>query len=118
MFQSRYGSGGNGARRYHCANCDALITHSDQLLDLGGANRHLFVNPAGVPCDFHTFYGCSGAVVLGQATGAHTWFPGYHWRIALCRQCGQHLGWHYESMSGSERPVMFWGILVDRTVKR
>jgi len=108
------GMGGNGAKVYQCKTCGGLITHSDRLIAVGGANRHLFTNPAGVDCDFQTFYSCPGAIAIGQATEAHTWFSGYCWRMAFCRHCEQHLGWHYEAVSRYERPLEFWGILVSQ----
>ena len=88
------------------------MTHSDQLLLVDGQNRHLFVNPAGVECDFYTFLSCPGAVAFGEATEAHTWFSGYGWRMAFCSHCGQHMGWYYEAVSALKRPVAFYGILV------
>lgn len=106
------GVGGNGAKAYQCIGCDGLITHSDRLIVIRGTNRHLFVNPTGVECDIHTFYSCPGAIAVGEATEAHTWFSGYCWRMAFCRHCGQHLGWHYEAVSRYEQPLEFWGILI------
>jgi cereblon len=78
---------------------------------VGGKNRHFYVNPSGVECDFHTFSSCPGAIALGDPTEAHTWFPGYGWRMAFCCHCGQHLGWQYEAVSTFKRPITFWGIL-------
>ena len=112
------GVGGNGAKAYQCVACAGLITHSDRLLLVGGSQRHLFVNPAGVECDFHTFYSCPGAIALGEATAAHTWFPGYSWRMAFCSSCGRHLGWFYESVSGFGSPGQFWGILINHLMVR
>jgi hypothetical protein len=113
IFQSASdGIGGNGAKAYQCASCGGLITHSDRLLLIEGHDRHLFVNPAGVECDFHTFFSCPGALALDGPTDTHTWFPGYLWRLAFCRHCGQHIGWHYEAVSMFQRPSEFWGILV------
>jgi len=118
LFAALDGIGGNGAKAYQCIACGGLITHSDRLIPVGGTNRHLFVNPAGVECDFHTFYSCPGAAALGQATGEHTWFSGYFWRMAFCRQCGQHLGWYYKGASKTERPREFWGILVSHIISK
>ena len=118
LFSALDGIGGNGAKAYQCIACGGLITHSDRLIPIGGTNRHLFVNPAGVKCDFHTFYSCPGAAAFGQATGEHTWFSGYFWRMAFCRQCGQHLGWYYEATSKTERPREFWGILVSHVISK
>jgi hypothetical protein len=118
FFSPLKGIGGNGAKVYQCASCGSLITYSDRLLRIGISHRHLFVNPAGVECDFHTFSDCPGAVAPGGATEADTWFPGYRWRMAFCRHCGQHLGWHYEGISVFDRPKEFWGILVRQLVAR
>jgi hypothetical protein len=106
--------GGNGAKAYLCGACGSLMTHSDQLLLVDGQSRHFFVNPAGVECDFYTFSSCPGAMALGEATEAHTWFSGYGWRMAFCVHCGQHMGWYYEAISAVKRPVAFWGILVSQ----
>jgi hypothetical protein len=103
---------GNGAKSYHCIECDGLITYSDRLIDIGGTHRHLLVNLSGVTCDFYTFYSCPGAIAAGEAIEEYTWFCGYSWRMAFCRLCGRHLGWFYESISRYERPLEFWGILV------
>jgi hypothetical protein len=72
------------------------------------------LNPAGIEFDFQTFSSCAGAITLGEATVEHTWFSGYAWCFAFCRQCGQHLGWYYEDVSSLNRPPAFWGILVSR----
>ncbi|MFH1123519.1 MAG: cereblon family protein, partial [Pseudomonadota bacterium] len=76
----------------------------------------LFANPAGMECDFHTFFSCPGAIALGETTDANTWFPGYNWRFAFCSLCGQHLGWHYEAVSELKRPLAFWGILASHLI--
>ena len=31
----------------------------------------------------------------GEATLAHTWFPGHAWSIGVCAGCGTHLGWAF-----------------------
>ncbi len=112
------GVGGNGAKVFQCRTCGGLVTHSDRLLPLGGKSRHLYVNPAGVECDFQTFTSCLGAIALGDPTEEHTWFSGYSWRMAFCRQCGQHLGWFYEGVSSSKQPRAFWGVMVSRIMSQ
>lgn len=117
-FSALKGPGGNGARVYQCCICGQVISYSDQLLHIAGRSRHLFVNPAKLECDFYTLSSCPGALGLEDATEAHTWFPGYRWRLAICGRCGAHLGWHYEAVSGDMRPLEFWGILVASIVSR
>ena len=116
LFTALNGVGGNGAKSYQCIACGSPITYSDRLLPVGGSNRHFFVNPSGVECDFHTFYACPGAMALGEPTTLHSWFPGYSWRLAFCQQCGQHLGWYYETVSGNNKQNEFWGILVSNLI--
>jgi len=112
------GIGGNGAKAYQCSACGGLVTSSDRLIPIGLSTRHRFVNPAGVTFEFHTFFSCPGAVAHHESTEAHTWFPGYRWRLAFCRHCGRHLGWHYEAAAPQVRPVEFWGILISHVHSR
>ena len=118
LFYTLDGIGGNGAKAYQCVTCGNLITHSDQRVLIGGTDRHLFVNPAGVECDFHTFHVCPGAIAVGEPSELHSWFLGYTWRMAFCRQCGQHLGWYYRAILKSESPGEFWGILVSHVISQ
>jgi len=52
-------------------------------------------NPAGVEFSVITFKtgGCKG---VGDWTSDYTWYPGYSWRVCVCPQCGQHLGWMFQ----------------------
>jgi hypothetical protein len=111
---SMKGVSGNGAKSFQCLACGALITRSDHLITVGGTNRHVFVNPAGIEFDFKTFNFCTGAMAPGEPTEEHTWFSGYSWRFAFCRRCGQHLGWYYEDVSKVKSLSGFWGILISR----
>lgn len=106
------GVGGNGSKVYRCVACGSVVTHSDRIILVAGNTQHQHVNPEGIECDFYTFSSCPGAIALGEATEAHTWFPGYSWRVALCVNCGLHLGWHYELLSKTQPPMEFWGILI------
>jgi hypothetical protein len=116
---STYGAtGGNGSKVYQCSSCNAVITYSDRLLQIGETYRHLFVNPLGIAFDFYTFTSCPGMLAHGAATEEHTWFPGYQWSFAFCHNCGQHLGWLYTAVSRQTRPGEFWGLLVTHLLAR
>jgi hypothetical protein len=60
FFSSLRGVSGNGVETYQCAGCRGLVTHSDRLLRINASDRHFFLNPAGVECDFYTFSDCPG----------------------------------------------------------
>mmetsp|Transcript_97934 Transcript_97934/g.227093 ORF Transcript_97934/g.227093 Transcript_97934/m.227093 type:complete len:331 (-) Transcript_97934:77-1069(-) len=34
-------------------------------------------------------------ICRGQPTPEYSWFPGFSWSMAHCRQCGRHLGWGF-----------------------
>lgn len=102
---------GNGGKSLHCIHCGSAVTSSDRILEIAGRFRHVFVNPAGMRCELLTLLSCPGASLVGEATLDHTWFEGYRWRLALCQNCGMHLGWHYEALSNTI-PLDFWGLLL------
>ncbi|SPD75528.1 hypothetical protein PITCH_A640071 [uncultured Desulfobacterium sp.] len=110
--------GGNGSKVYLCIFCGGLIAHSDRSLILKGNKRHLFINPSGINCDFYTFSACPGVIAPGPATEAHSWFSGYGWKMAFCRQCRQHMGWQYNAVLKSAVPAVFWGILVEHVITK
>jgi hypothetical protein len=98
---------------YHCLQCGAVITHSDALIPLNGAQNHSFTNPAGVRCNFMTFSHCDNVLVHEELFLRHSWFPGYGWRFLVCSRCLQHLGWKYDAVITGAGPETFYGVLID-----
>lgn len=98
---------------YHCSVCGAFITDSGAFININGANRHSFMNPAGIRCNFMTFVGCENALEHPDLYEEHSWFPGYGWRFLNCAKCFQHLGWKYDAVTGKVHPTNFFGILLD-----
>ncbi|HBD08953.1 MAG TPA: hypothetical protein DCZ69_11895 [Syntrophobacteraceae bacterium] len=105
------GAGGNGKNAFHCFFCGLAITSSDRFTTISHSNIHCFTNPSGLRCEIYTFSSCPGAIPYGQPTDEHSWFPEFRWSLALCRQCKNHLGWHYTSISKLSKPRGFWGLL-------
>ena len=50
---------------------------------------------------------------VGLATEEYCWFEGYTWQYASCSDCGEHLGWFYQSGENSQ----FYGLIVDKLVR-
>ena len=98
---------------YHCAVCGVFITDSDAAVNINGANRHSFVNPAGFRCNFMTFVACENALEHPDLYREHSWFPGYGWRFLTCGKCFQHLGWKYDAVADHVNPRDFFGVLVE-----
>lgn len=98
--------------RLLCANCGCVITSPSQRISVDGSHHHTFTNPVGLVFEIGCFRDAPGCRQAGSATGDWTWFDGFIWRIAVCRQCQSHLGWSYQS-NDSEG---FFGLIVDRLV--
>ena len=102
---------------YFCARCGALVTRGHWEMSHNGSHEHVVFNPAGLMFRVLCFRDAPGAGTQGPASGLFSWFPGYVWRLALCRACDAHLGWRYE---GSAEPRIFFGLIRDAltTAKR
>lgn len=98
------------ARAYHCAACTTRICDESDAV-AAGPRTHRFTNPAGYTFDVACFTAAPGCRAVGEPTLEHTWFPGHAWRVALCRNCGAQLGWHF---SDGDSP--FFGLIVTRLV--
>ena len=98
-------------RPLRCAACGHPITHDDARTEVAGSHEHTFFNPHGVLFRIGCFREAPGARLVGERTTDFTWFAGHTWQIALCGQCGQHLGWRFEAAN-----ACFHGLIQDRLV--
>lgn len=96
-------------RRLYCLVCRRLVTHLDERIVVNGGTEHTVRSPYGIEFHIGCFKSAYGCRAHGTATRAYTWFPGYAWRLALCANCGLHLGWHYHSNSDD-----FFGLILSR----
>ena len=92
-----------------CARCRNAITDLDAKIEMSGAHEHVFCNPHGHVFRIGCFAEAPGAASSGAAEAFFSWFPGYDWRVAVCRRCLAHLGWSF----GNEA---FWGLVLDALV--
>ena len=95
-------------RRLLCVGCGTPVTDQAEAIEVAGAHHHRRTNPAGLTFDIACFARAPGCAEAGPATAEHSWFPGYRWRVAVCRGCGGHLGWGFR---GADR---FFGLIRDR----
>lgn len=96
-------------RRLYCIACRQVITHLDERISVNGAPEHNVRNPYGIEFHIGCFKSAYGCRAGGAATLAHTWFPGYAWRLDLCARCGLHLGWMYYAATDA-----FHGLILNR----
>lgn len=99
-------------RRLCCAACGHPITTTAARTSIAGHHLHTFCNPHGLVFEVGCFTEASGCAATGPAEDFFSWFPGYAWRVGICRNCHVHLGWSY-----GEGPD-FWGLIVDRLQER
>lgn len=91
-----------------CRNCESEITSPSFAIQ---PHEHTFRNPAGYSFHVLCFSDAPGAAELGDSTEEASWFAGYAWAFAVCRQCQNHLGWWY---SGEKR---FAGLIATRLIR-
>lgn len=101
------------SRRLLCRACAHPVTSAAQRTTVNGGHQHVFSNPAGVLYEIGCFRQAPGCVQFATATLDYTWFPGYAWRYALCAQCHNHLGWHYQAAGESG----FYGLILAQLVE-
>jgi hypothetical protein len=94
-----------------CAKCRHRVTGEEQRIEVGGSHTHRFFNPHGFLFHIGCFRQASGCGVRGAPTMEFTWFPGFAWSYALCGECGEHLGWCFQSMDSR-----FFGLVLNRLI--
>jgi len=94
---------------YVCRQCGYQITAPQWQIAVGESHEHVQCNPFGITFVFGCFSEAAGCGVIGAPQDAHSWFPGFFWRIAHCQQCGEHMGWFF---AGNRDP--FFGIILQR----
>ena len=102
-----------GREIFLCRLCKARVTTSWEKMKMHGRHIHDFVNPAGFTFRIRCFSDAPGAAGIGISTMEFTWFPGFAWKMAVCRGCGTHLGWTYSSENGK----VFWGLIARNLIK-
>lgn len=79
----------------YCRRCGHGVTRDRWAVSIDGVGEKPFTNPAGHRFVVVCFRDAPGASAQGDPTESFTWFPGYAWNFAVCRECAAHLGWVY-----------------------
>ena len=93
-----------------CFICQNMITDESERIDVLGRNEHYRTNPAGYEYNFECFGEAPGCAIYGSPAMEYSWFNGYHWQIAGCKLCGEHLGWLFK---GADR---FFGLIKGKII--
>jgi hypothetical protein len=100
-----------GDDRLFCAQCHATLTRQRFAIERRDAHQHTVFNPAGHVFTLLCFVHAPGAGMLGKPSTQFSWFPDYSWRIALCIECGTHIGWEF---TGADT---FYGLIKPALIK-
>lgn len=99
-------------KRLLCAACGEAVTDKDRIITVHGAHEHTCANPHGTVFHIGCFSRAPGCAHLSPAREEDTWFAGYSWQLAICGQCGEHLGWYFRDPTGEG----FHGLILARLV--
>jgi len=94
-------------RIYSCIHCGSMVTTVKAEISVNGSFKHSFTNPHGFMYSIGCFAEAPGCTSMGLSTAEFSWFPGYAWRIGVCRSCGFHLGWEF-----SKESDYFYGLIL------
>ena len=94
-----------------CAACGFIITGPDRQIAVNQSFRHVFANPQGHVFEIGCFDRADGCAAASEPSGEFTWFPGFLWRVGVCRKCLIHLGWIFISDTRT-----FCGLIIDRLI--
>ncbi|WP_019531699.1 cereblon family protein [Dasania marina] len=103
-----------GSPLVFCRSCHAPITSQHEQAVIGNNSHHRFTNPVGITYHLRCFTNAHGCSIRGRYTEEHSWFAGYQWQLALCSECGEHLGWYYQYCRSSHSQRFFFGLIADR----
>jgi hypothetical protein len=95
-----------------CAACGARLAPQRARLEVNGAYEHSFMNPSGLRFVVACYSSAPGCVPEGGPSSVWTWFPGRAWQIAVCKQCGVHVGWSFHA----DDAAPFHALVRDRVV--
>ena len=102
---------GDKEKKLVCYLCQSEITSIVEGTSILGRHVHSKINPAGFAYHFACYNRAPGCITTGQPEAEHTWFPGYLWQVASCKNCLEHLGWFF---SGN---TCFYGLIQGRVVQ-
>lgn len=93
-----------------CGHCGRYVTSKDDIFSMSSSGPlAAYVNPKGYVHDTITAMKAENIELNGKPVYENSWFPGYGWTIAQCRDCGNHLGWRFTTKENL-KPQVFWGL--------
>jgi hypothetical protein len=92
----------------YCTHGGAPITRRGGKSRRKGRFEHVCINPGGYVFRIGCFTRAPGCIVGGEPTDYFTWFPGFSWACAVCRNYSSHPRRQFRS-----DPERFYGLILD-----
>ncbi|RLA09948.1 MAG: hypothetical protein DRQ54_01135 [Gammaproteobacteria bacterium] len=96
-----------------CRACGHPVTGEQFRIEVAGRHGHRVNNPHSIEFLVGCFSQADGCLAAGNPYRLHSWFRGYQWQIALCRQCGAHLGWYFSQTGESPFYALIFNRMTD-----
>ena len=97
-------------KHIRCRQCRLVITRESERIQINGTHQHVCTNPHGIVFEIGCFRIASGCSPIGSPSDEWSWFPGFSWKVAVCRRCLSHLGWLFTAST----PDNFYGLILNR----
>ncbi|XP_003696072.1 protein cereblon [Apis florea] len=95
-----------------CSNCDSYIGRQSHMFPMSKEGpQGTYCNPSGIIHETVTLYHAQGLTLSDNPSINYTWFPGYAWTVATCKDCDNHMGWKFTAVQNNLKPKAFWGLL-------
>ncbi|XP_049791902.1 protein cereblon [Schistocerca nitens] len=93
-----------------CSDCGTIVARKRDVFPMSVEGpQGTYVNPGGYVHETMTLYKVQGLELLSEEPDTeYSWFPGYGWTIAQCRQCHKHMGWKFTAVKKGLKPDTFW----------
>ena len=96
-----------------CGFCHAPIVRIDDTIPAGGGHQFHYTDPDGLQFQVGCYRQAPGCDIVGRVVAADFWFRGFSRQRAVCGDCNEHLGWHYQR--GEQRD--FFGLILDKLMR-
>lgn len=94
-----------------CRECNQQVADKCDVFSLSYEGPlAAYVNPGGHVHETLTVYKVHNLHLIGRPSTEHSWFPGYAWTIAQCKNCTAHMGWKFTARRKELEPQKFWGL--------
>ncbi len=115
MDDTEESNGDNDGEAIVCCECASIITFANEKIQVNGAYNHSFANPHGLFFEIGCYKNAPGCAYSNESSSEFTWFRGFSWRIAVCRNCINHIGWLFSSAKSSFHGLISTKLTTTRT---